>query len=112
MLILLLTVKQCTTAAVQVNHIVLKVFSSNLFIIKTSQDKRCISSTPNVTTNTPYIQILQGRNGRDGIQGPPGPLGTTKRDGINGKDCSKKDKGEPGPQEPTGPRNGGVVFTR
>ena len=59
-----------------------------------------------------YIQILQGHNGRGGIQDPPGPLGTTERDGINGKDGSKGDKGEPGPQEPTGPRNGGVVFTR
>ena len=90
----------------------MKVFKSNLFIIETSRDKRCISPTTNVTTNTPYIQILQGRDGRDGIQGPPGLAGTPGRDGTNGKDGTKGNKGEPGPQGPPGPRNGGVVFTR
>ena len=73
---------------------------------------RCTSPTPNVTTNTPYIQILQRRDGCDGIQGPPGPAGTPKKDGINGKNGIKGDKGEPGPREPPGPRNRGVVFTR
>ena len=102
-LFLLVIVKQCTTAAVQGNHIVLKVFTSNPFIIETSQDETCTSPTPNVTTNTPYIQILQQCNCRDSIPGPPGPAGTPGRDGTNGKDGSK---GEPGP------RNGGVVFTR
>ena len=77
-----------------------------MITLETSRDKRCTSPTPNVTTNTPYIQILQGRDGRDGIQGPPGPAGTPGRDGTNGK---KGDRGEPGP---SGPRNGGVVFTR
>ena len=42
-----------STAAVQGNHIVLKALNSNSFIIETSQDKRCTSPTPNVTTNTP-----------------------------------------------------------
>ena len=74
----------------------------------TSRDKRCVSST-NVTTNTPYIQILQGRDGRDGMPGPPGPAGPPGKDGTNGKDGVKGDKGEQGPP---GPRNGGVVFTR
>ena len=59
MLVLLLTVEQCTTAAVQGNHIVLKALNSNSFIIETSRDKRCTSPIPNVTTNTPYIQLLQ-----------------------------------------------------
>ena len=112
LVVLLLTVEQSTTAAVQGNHILLKVFNSNLFIIETSRDKRCISPTPNITTNTPHIQILQGRDGRDGIQGPPGPAGMPGRDGNNGKDSNKGNKGEPGPQGPPGPRNGGVVFTR
>ena len=106
LVVILLTVEQCTTAAVQGSHIVLKVFNTNSFIIETSRDKRCTSPMTNVTTNTPYIQILQGRDGRDGIQGPPGPAGMSGRDGTNGKDGSKGDKGEPGP------RNGGVVFTR
>ena len=83
--------------------------NSNLLIIETSQDKRCIYPTPNVTTNTPYIEILQGR---DGIQSPPGPPGTPGRNGTNGKDANKGDKKEPGPQGPPGPRNRGVVFTR
>ena len=112
LVVLLLSVKQCTTAAVQGNHIVLKALNSNSFIIETSQDKRCTSPTTNVTTNTPYIQILQGRDGRDGIQGPPGLAGTPGRDGTNGKIGSKGDKGESGPQGPPGPNNGGVVFTR
>ena len=86
--VLLLIVEQCTTAAIQGNHIVLKLFNSNLFIIETSRDKRCISPTPNVTTNTPYIQILQGCDGCDGIQGPPWPFGPPGKDGINGKDGS------------------------
>ena len=110
--VFLLTVEQCTTAAIQGNHIVLKEFNSISFITETSRDKRCTSPTPNVTTNTPYIQILQGRDGRDGIQGPPGPAGTPGRDGISGKDGIKGEKGEPGLQGPPGPRNGGVVFTR
>ena len=110
--VLLLIVQQCTTAAIQGNHIVLKALNSNLFIIETSRDKRCTSPTPNVTTNTPYIQILQGRDGRDGIQGPPGPPGTPGRDGTNGKHGMKGEKGEPGPQGSPGPSNGGVVFTR
>ena len=62
MVVLLLTVEQieqCTTAAIQSNNIVSKGFNFNSFIIETSQDKRCTSPTPNVTTNTPYIQILQ-----------------------------------------------------
>ena len=71
-----------------------------MITLETSRDKRCTSPTPNVTTNTPYIQILQGHDGRDGM---PGPSGT---DGSNGK---KGDRGEPGP---SGPRNEGVVFTR
>ena len=112
LVVLLLTVEQCTTAAVQGNHIVSGVFNSKPFIIEASRDKRCISPTPNVTTNTPYIQILQGRDGRDGIQGPPGLAGTPGRDGTNGKDGSKGNKGEPGPPGPPGPRNGGVVFIR
>ena len=77
-----------------------------MITLETSRDKRCPSPTPNITTNTPYIQILQGRDGRDGIPGPPGPVGPPRRDGSNGK---KGDRGEPGP---SGPRNGGVVFTR
>ena len=109
LIVLLLTVEQCTTAAVQGNHIVSGVSNSKPFIIETSRDKRCSSLTPNVTTNTPYIQILQGRDGRDGIQGPPGPPG---RDGTNGKHGMKGEKGESGPPGPSGPRNGGVVFTR
>ena len=112
LVVLLLTVEQCATAAVKGNHIALKLFNSNPFIIETSRDKRCTYPAPNVTTNTPYIQILQGRDGRDGIQGPTGQAGTPGRDGINGKDGSKGNKGEPGPQGPPGPRNGGVVFTR
>ena len=112
MVVLSLRIEQCTTAAVQGNHNVLKLFSSNLFIIETSRDKRCTSPTPNITTNTPYIQILQGRDGRDGIQGPSGPPGTPGRDGINGNDGSKGDRGKPGLQGFPGPRNGGVVFTR
>ena len=112
LVVFLLTVDQCTTAAVQGNHIALKVFNTNSFIIETSRDKRCISPTTNVTTKTPYIQILQGRDGRDGIQGPPGLAGTPGRDGTNGKDGSKGDKGESGPQGPPGQSNGGVVFTR
>ena len=71
----------------------------------TSRDKRCVSST-NVTTNTPYIQIVQGR---DGMPGPPGPAGPHGKDGTNGRDGVKGDKGEQGPP---GPRNGGVVFIR
>ena len=90
----------------------MKVFTSNTLVIETSRDKRCTSPTPNVTTNTPYIQILQGCDGCDGIQGPPGLTGTPGRDGTNGKDGNKGDKGEPGPQGPPGPRNRGVVFTR
>ena len=90
----------------------LKLITSNTFIIETNRDKRCTFPTPNVTTNTPYIQILQGRDGRDGIQGPPGLAGTPGRDGTNGKGGSKGNKGEPGPQGPPGPKNGGVVFTR
>ena len=112
LVVLLLTVEQCTTAAVQGSYIVLKLFNSNLIIIETSRDKRCISTTPNVTTNIPFIQILQERDGRDGIQGPPGLAGIPGRDGTNGKDGSKGDKGESEPQGPPGPRNGGVVFTR
>ena len=112
LVVLLLTVEQCTTAVVQGNHIVSRAFNSNPSIIETSRDKRCTHPTPNATTNTPYIQILQGRDGRDGIQGPPGPAGTPRRDGTNGKDGMKGKKGEPGPQGPPGPRNGGVVFTR
>ena len=77
-----------------------------MITLETSCDKRCTSPTPNVTTNEPYIQILQGRDGRDGIQGPPGPADPPGRDGSNGK---KGDRGETGP---SGPRNGGVVFTR
>ena len=77
-----------------------------MIILETSRDKRCTSPTPNVTSNTPYIQILQGRDGRDGMPGCPGPAGPPGRDGSNGK---KGDRGEPGS---AGPRNGGVVFTR
>ena len=72
-------------------------------------------TSTNVTTNTPYIQILQrccGRDGRDGIPGPPEPAGPPGKDGTNGKDGIKGDKGEQGQQGPTGPKNGGVVFTR
>ena len=58
------------------------------------------SPTPNVTTNTSCIQILQGHDCRDGLPGPPGPAGPPGRDGSNGK---KGDKGEPGP---SGPGNG------
>ena len=112
LVVLSLTVEQCTTAAVQSNNIDLNILNSNPFIIETSRDKRCSSPTPNVTTNIPYIQVLQGRDGRDGIQGPPGPAGTPGRDGINGKDGSKGEKGDPGPQGPSGSRSGGVVFTR
>ena len=43
LVIFLLTVEQSTTAAVQGNHIVLKVFNSNTLIIETSWDKRCTS---------------------------------------------------------------------
>ena len=111
LVVLLLNVEQCTTAVVQGNHIVSRVFNSNSSIIETSRDKRCTYPAPNVT-DTPYIQILQGRDGRDGIQGLPGPAGIPGRDGTNGKDGMKGNKGEPGPQGPPGPRNGGVVFTR
>ena len=88
LVVLLLTVEQCTTAVVQGNHIVSRVFKSNPSIIETSRDKRCTYPAPNVT-NTPYIQILQGRDGRDGIQGLPGPAGIPGRDGTNGKDGMK-----------------------
>ena len=90
----------------------LNILNSNPFIIETSRDKRCTSPSPNITTNTHYIQILQGQDGRDGIPGPPGPAGTPGRDDNNGKNDNKGDKGEFGPQGPPGPRNGGVVFTR
>ena len=62
-------------------HIVLKLFNSILFITETSRDKRCTSPTPNITTNTPYIQILQGHDSCDGTPGPPGPADTPGRDG-------------------------------
>ena len=75
-------------------------------ILETIRDKRCTSSISNVTTNTSYIQILQGHDCRDSLPGPPGPAGPPGRDGSNG---NKGDRGEPGP---SGPRNGGVVFTR
>ena len=94
LVVVLLTVEQCTTAAIQGNYIVLKEFNSNSFIIETNQDKRCTSPTPNITTNTPYIQILQGCDDRDGIQGPPGLAGTPGRDGTNGKNDSKGDEGD------------------
>ena len=35
-----------------------------------------------------------------------------EKDGNTGKDGNKEDRREPGPQGPSGPRNGGVVFTR
>ena len=84
LVVLLLTVEQYIIAAVQGNHIVLKLFISNLFITETSRDKRCISPTPNITTNTPYIQILQGHDGRDSIQGPPGPPGIPIKEKLLG----------------------------
>ena len=59
LLVLLLTVEQCTTAAIQANHIVFKVFSSNLFIIETSQDS---------TTER------DGINDKDGSKGDKGNL--------------------------------------
>ena len=62
-----------------------------------------------LTTNAPYIQIVQGR---DEMPGPPRPAGPPGKDGTNGKDGVKGDKGEQGLQGPPGPRNGGVVFTR
>ena len=63
------------------------------------------SPIPNVTTNTPYIQLLQGHDDRDGIQGPPEQAGTPGRDGTNGIDGIKGNKGERGQQGPPGPRN-------
>ena len=65
-------------------------------ILETSRDKRCTSPTSNITTNTPYIQILQGHDCRDGLPGPPGPAGPPGRDGSNGK---KGDKGKEDPQD-------------
>ena len=65
-----------------------------------------VKTTINVTTNTPYIKILQGHDRRDAIFGPPGSGGPPGRDSTNGRDGVKEKKGE------QGPRNGGVVFTR
>ena len=71
LLVLLLTVEQCTTAAIQANHIVLKVFSSNLFIIKTSQD------------STTGRYGINGKDGSKGDKGKPGPQGPTgPRNGV------------------------------
>ena len=94
--ILFLTVewKECTTTGVQ--GMLLDILNISATSDKTP-DKRCVSST-DVTTNTPYIQIVQGRDGRDGMPGYPGIAGPPGKDGTNGKDGEKGDKGEQGPQ--------------
>ena len=110
LIILLLTMewKECTTTAVQGRLLdILNISATS----DKSLDKRCISST-DATTNTPYIQIVQGRDGHNGMPGLPGIAGPPGKDGTNGKDGEKGDKGEQGLQGPPGPRCGGVVFTR
>ena len=62
--------------------------------------------TTNVTTNTPYIRILQGHDRHGAIFDPPGSGGPPGRDSTNGRDGMK------GKKEEQGPKNGGVVFIR
>ena len=58
-----------------------------------------VETTTNVTTNTPYIKILQGHDRRDGILGPPGSAGPPGRDSTNGRDGVKGKKKENKDQE-------------
>ena len=60
-------------------------------------------------TDSPCIEILQGRDGRDGRDREPGPRGLPGRDGKVGLQGEKGDMGEQGPP---GPSSGGVTYVR
>ena len=62
-----------------------------------------------VEEDTPYIDILQGRDGRDGRDGEPGPSGIPGSDGLYGQKGMTGDAGPPGPP---GPCCGGVTYIR
>ncbi len=65
--------------------------------------------------NTPYIQILRGRDGRDGTQGTPGAPGKDGRDGRDGdkgEQGVQGEKGEIGKQGLPGPASTGITYIR
>ena len=65
-----------------------------------------IRDSTNTTTNTPCIQIVQGRDGMPDLSGPASPPG---KDCINGKHGVKKTKEN---KDHKDVKKGGVVFTR
>ena len=70
-------------------------------------------SSPNQTEpsgpQSPYIEILRGRDGRDGRDGCPGPRGPPGRDGMMGE---KGEAGLLGRKGPPGSCSCGVTYVR
>ena len=69
-----------------------------------------VETTTNVTTNTPYIKILQGHDRCNATLGPTGSGGPPGRDSTNGRDGVKGKKGEQGPKMRCGFYKMGKIF--